>query len=168
MGYTNKQIDPPKIYCLICMHRCRATKTLATTLYAQKQSHQNFCCNFCTMQSHQNFHCDWNKQLMCKCKDKTSKTTLKHNQCKTLKTQRSNCSINFTKFTIVLTHSTNFLPEFYLVAEVGGEERNRFLVILHESLRKFPGEHLLLPFYAHVTIPSIFAPFWNSNQLQPV
>ena len=24
------------------------------------------------------------------------------------------------------THSTNFLPEFYLVAEVGGEERNRF------------------------------------------
>ena len=32
------------------------------------------------------------------------------------------------------THSTNFLPEFYLVAEVGGEERNRFLLILHESL----------------------------------
>ena len=32
------------------------------------------------------------------------------------------------------TQSTNSLPEFYLVAEVGGEERNRFLVILHESL----------------------------------
>ena len=32
------------------------------------------------------------------------------------------------------THSTNFLLEFYLVAEVGGEERNSFLVILHESL----------------------------------
>ena len=31
------------------------------------------------------------------------------------------------------THSTNFLPEFYLVAEVGEEER-KVLVILHESL----------------------------------
>ena len=28
MGYTNKQIDSPKIYCSICMHRHRATKTL--------------------------------------------------------------------------------------------------------------------------------------------
>ena len=79
MGYTNKQIDPPKIYCSICMCRRRATKTLATTMYAQMQSHQNFCCDFCTMQSHQNLHCDWNKKLMCKCEDKTSKMTLKHN-----------------------------------------------------------------------------------------
>ena len=31
MDYTKKQVDPPKIYCLICMCRCRATKTLATT-----------------------------------------------------------------------------------------------------------------------------------------
>ena len=117
MGYTNKQIDLPKIYCSICMRRCKATKTLTMTLYAQTQSHQNF-------------HCNWNKQLMHKCKDKTSKTTLKHNQCKMLKL-RSNCSINFTKFTTVLNPQH---PEFYLVAEVGGEERNRSLVILHESL----------------------------------
>ena len=89
MGYTNKQIDPPKIYCLICMCRYRATKTLAMTSYAQ-------------MQSHQNFHCNLNKHLMHKCKDKSSKTTLKHNQHKMLKTRRSNCSINFTKFTTVL------------------------------------------------------------------
>ena len=26
------------------------------------------------------------------------------------------------------THSTNYFPEFYLVAEVGGEERNRSLL----------------------------------------
>ena len=134
MGYTNKQIDPPKIYCSICTCRCRATKTLATTLYAQTQSHQNFCCNFCTMQSHQNFHCDWNNQLMHKCKDKTSKTTLKHNQHKTLKLREVIAQSTSTNFLLFRTHSTNYLPEFYLVAEVGGEERNRFLVILHKSL----------------------------------
>ena len=133
MGYTNKQIDPPKIYCLICMHRCRATKTLATTFYAQTQSHQNFCYNFCTMQSHQNFQCNWNKQLMCKCKDKTSKTTLKHNQHKTLKLREVIAQSTSPNSLPFRTHSTNYLPEFYLVAEVGGEERNRFLVILHES-----------------------------------
>ena len=131
MGYTNKQIDPPKIYCSICMCRRRATKTLAMTLYAQTQ---NFCCNFCTMQNHQNFHCDWNKQLMHKCEDKTSKTTLKHNQHKTLKLRGVIAQLTSPDSLLFWTHSTNFLPEFYLVAEVGGEERNRFLVILHESL----------------------------------
>ena len=134
MGYTNKQIDPPKIYCSICMRRCRATKTLTTTLYAQTQSHQNFHCNFCTMQSHQNFYCDWNKQLMCKCEDKTSKTTLKHNQCKTLKLREVIAQSTSPNSLLFWTHSTNFLSEFCLVAEVGGEERNRFLVILHKSL----------------------------------
>ena len=120
MGYTNKQIDPPKIYCSICMHRCRATKTLAMTLYAQ-------------MQSHQNFHCDWNKQLMHKCEDKTSKMTLKHNQCKMLKLREVIAQSTSPNSLLFRTHSTNFLPEFYLVAEVGGEERNRFLVILSTS-----------------------------------
>ena len=134
MGYTNKQIDPPKIYCLICMCRCRATKTLAMTLYAQMQSHQNFHCNFCTMQSHQNFHCDWNKQLMHKCEDKTFKMTWKHNQGKMLKLREVIVQSTSPNSLLFRTNSTNFLPEFYLVAEVGGEERNRFLVILHESL----------------------------------
>ena len=134
MGYTNKQIDPPIIYCSICMCRCRATKTLAMTLYAQTQSHQNFCCDFCTMQSHQNFHCNWNKQLMRKCEDKTSKMTLKHNQCKMLKLREVIAQSTSPNSLLFWTHSTNFLPEFYLVAEVGGEERNRFLIILHESL----------------------------------
>ena len=134
MGYTNKQIDPPKIYYLICMCRHKATKTLATTLYAQMQSHQNFHCDFCTMQSHQNFHCNWNKQLMHKCKDKTSKTTLKHNQHKMLKLREVIAQSTLPNLLLFRTHSTNFLLEFYLVAEVGGEERNRFLVILHESL----------------------------------
>ena len=134
MGYTNKQIDPPKIYCLICICRHRATKTLATTLYAQTQSHQNFCCDFCTMWSHQNFHCNWNKQLMRKCGDKTSKTTSKHNQCKMLKLREVIAQSTSPNSLLLWTHSTNFLPEFYLVAEAGEEERNRFLVILHESL----------------------------------
>ena len=119
MGYTNKQIDPPKIYCSICMRRCRATKTLAMTLYAQMQSHQNFHCDFCTMQSHQNFHCDWNKQLMCKCEDKTSKTTWKHNQHKMLKLREVIAQSPSPNSLLFWTHSTNFLPEFYLVAEVG-------------------------------------------------
>ena len=134
MGYTNKQIDPPKIYCSICMCRRRATKTLATTLYAQTQSHQNFLWDFCTMQSHQNFHCDWNKQLMRLCEDKTSKMTLKHNQHKMLKLREVIAQSTSPKLLLFWTYSTNFVPEFYLVAEVGGEERNKFLVILHESL----------------------------------
>ena len=123
MGYTNKQIDPPKIYCSICMRRCRATKTLSMTLYAQTQSHQNFHCNFCTMQSHQNFHCDWNKWLMHIFDDKTFKTTLKHNQHKMLKFREviaQPTSPNSLRFR---THSTNYLPEFYLVAEVGGRKK---------------------------------------------
>ena len=32
------------------------------------------------------------------------------------------------------TRSTNVLPEFYLAAKEGGEERNKLLDILHERL----------------------------------
>ena len=71
---------------------------------------------------------------MCKCKDKTSKTTLKHNQHKTLKLREVIAQSTSPNSLLFRTHSTNYLPEFYLVAEVGGEERNRFLAILHESL----------------------------------
>ena len=71
---------------------------------------------------------------MHKCEDKTSKTTSKHNQRKTLKLKEVIAQSTSPNLLLFKTHSTNFLPEFYLVAEVGGEERNRFLVILHESL----------------------------------
>ena len=71
---------------------------------------------------------------MCKCKDETSKMTLKHNQCKMLKLREVIAQSTSPNSLLFRTHSTNYLPEFYLVAEVGGEERNRFLVILHESL----------------------------------
>ena len=71
---------------------------------------------------------------MHKCKDKTSKATLKHNQHKTLKLREVIAQSTSPNSLLFNTHSTNYLPEFYLVAEVGGEERNRFLVILHKSL----------------------------------
>ena len=64
----------------------------------------------------------------------TSKTTLKHNQRKMLKLREVIAQSTSSNLLLFRTHSTNYLPEFYLVAEVGGEEKNRFLVILHESL----------------------------------
>lgn len=75
MGYTNKQIDPPKIYCSVCMRRREATKTSATTLYALTRSHQNFRSDFCTVRGHQNSHCDLSKHLMRKREDKSPETT---------------------------------------------------------------------------------------------
>ena len=60
--------------------------------------------------------------------------TSKHNQHKMLKLREVIAQSTSPNSLLFRTYSTNFLPEFYLVAEVGGEERNRFLAILHESL----------------------------------
>ena len=60
--------------------------------------------------------------------------TLKHNQHKTLKLREVIAQSTSPNSLLFRIHSTNYLPEFSLVAEVGGEERNKFLVILHESL----------------------------------
>ena len=56
---------------------------------------------------------------MHECKDKTSKTTLKHNQRKTLKLREVIAQSTSPNSLLFRTHSANFLPEFYLVAEVG-------------------------------------------------
>ena len=60
--------------------------------------------------------------------------TLKHNQHKMLKLREVIAQSTSPNSLLFRTHSTKYLPEFYLVAEVGGEERNRSLIILHESL----------------------------------
>ena len=59
---------------------------------------------------------------MHKCEDKTSKMTLKHNQHKTLKLREVIAQSTTPNSLLFRTHSTNFLFEFYFVAEVGGED----------------------------------------------
>ena len=54
--------------------------------------------------------------------------TLKHNQRKTLKLREVIAQSTSPNSLLFRTHSTNYLPEFYLVAEVGGKERNRILL----------------------------------------
>ena len=112
MDYTNKQIDLPKIYCLICMCRCRATKTLAMTCMQnakppklplwlcthKRKATKASNVTFAQCKATKTPTVTWNNKLVCKCKDKLPKQ---------LKTQSNvkrwrKCSIDFTKFTTVL------------------------------------------------------------------